>query len=63
MAEDVTWRTGWNREEMEPTKRSLEQKKGNKRGRKDYQQEGVRDGKEEEDGTKKSYGKRNYWRY
>ena len=48
---------------MDPTERSLEQKKGNKRGREDYQQERVLDGKEEEYGRKKSYGKRNYWRH
>ena len=63
MAKDVTWRAGWNREELEPTERKFEQKKGNKRGRKDYQQEGFLDCKEEEDKTNKSYGKRNYLRH
>lgn len=51
MAEDVTWRLGRNQEKMETTETSLEQKKGEKRGWIDYQQEGVMDGKEEEVGT------------
>ena len=51
MAEDVTWRLGRNQEEMETKDTSLEQKKGEKRGWIDYQQEGIMDGKEEEVGT------------
>ena len=39
MAEDVTWRLGRSQEEMEPTERSLEQKKSEKGGRIGYQEE------------------------